>query len=60
MKSEETRKKLRQPYEKPRLRTIELAAEEVLATGCKIEGTAMENVMAVECGVDNNCVLDGS
>ena len=24
-----------QPYEKPRLRVIELAAEEVLAVGCK-------------------------
>lgn len=26
----------KQAYEKPRLRTIELAAEETLATGCKI------------------------
>jgi hypothetical protein len=26
----------KEPYEKPRLRRIELAAEEVLATGCKM------------------------
>jgi hypothetical protein len=27
----------RQPYEKPRLRAIELISEEVLATGCKMD-----------------------
>ena len=26
----------KQPYEKPRLRIIELSAEEVLAVGCKL------------------------
>jgi hypothetical protein len=26
----------KQPYEKPKLRVIELAAEEVLAVGCKV------------------------
>ena len=31
----EKRKKARRPYEKPELKVIELAAEEVLATGCK-------------------------
>ncbi len=30
--------KSRQPYEKPRFRTIDLAAEEVLAVGCKLDG----------------------
>ena len=29
----------RQAYEKPRLRVITLAAEEVLATGCKTQTT---------------------
>ena len=29
-------KNTKQAYEKPRLRMIELAAEEVLATGCKV------------------------
>ncbi len=28
----------RQPYEKPCFRTIDLAAEEVLAVGCKLDG----------------------
>ncbi len=28
----------RQAYEKPHLRTIHMAAEEVLAIGCKLEG----------------------
>ncbi|MCP3957627.1 MAG: hypothetical protein GY719_07210 [bacterium] len=28
----------REPYEKPLLRTIHLAAEEVLAVGCKLAG----------------------
>jgi hypothetical protein len=32
-----TRENNKQNYEKPRLRVIELAAEEVLATGCKID-----------------------
>lgn len=34
MTSKSARKHLR-PYEKPRLRTVELAAKEVLAVGCK-------------------------
>jgi hypothetical protein len=33
-RSETAPKKL--PYEKPRLRTVSLAAEEVLAAGCKL------------------------
>ena len=41
MRPEEKREHSRQPYEKPRLRVIELAAEEVLAKGCKtISATA--------------------
>ncbi|MBI5640290.1 MAG: hypothetical protein HZA17_07695 [Nitrospirae bacterium] len=31
----ENGKKEKKPYEKPRLRIIKLAAEEVLTTGCK-------------------------
>ncbi len=39
MKPRESNEK--QPYEKPRLRAIELAAEEILAIGCKsTAGTA--------------------
>ena len=60
MKSDEKVKKTKQPYEKPRLRTIELAAEEVLATGCKVAGSGTFNVGAVECGIGNNCSQNGS
>ena len=61
MKSEEKKKKSRQPYEKPRLRTIELAAEEVLATGCKTLSSGPNNFGDQPfCGIANNCVLDGS
>ena len=35
MKSELDKEASRQPYEKPRLRMIELVAEEVLGVGCK-------------------------
>lgn len=35
MKNDDEKKESRREYEKPRLRTIELAAEEVLAVGCK-------------------------
>jgi hypothetical protein len=37
MKSEREKEKRKKPYEKPRLTTIELAAEEVLGVGCKLE-----------------------
>ena len=36
MNSEQTGENPKQPYEKPRLRTIELSAEEVMAVGCKM------------------------
>ena len=44
----------RQPYEKPSLRTINLVAEEVLATGCKLDvppggGFAPPNCVASKC-----------
>ena len=39
---EETRAKL--PYEKPELGVIELLAEEVLSTGCKMTETGPGNV----------------
>ncbi len=35
MKPERKRESRKQPYEKPRLRTIKLSADEVLSTGCK-------------------------
>lgn len=36
MELDNKREKEKQIYEKPRLRTIELAAAEVLAVGCKV------------------------
>ena len=36
--SSEHKEEKRRPYEKPRLRVSELAAEEVLGVGCKSDG----------------------
>jgi len=41
-------------YEKPHLNVIELAAEEVLATGCKMPG-GPTNVGRASCGIGNRC-----
>ena len=42
MQTDQKKEKEKRVYEKPRLRTIELAAEEVLGVGCKMTsgGTA--------------------
>jgi hypothetical protein len=37
MKSEREKEGRKKPYEKPRLTTIELAVEEVLGVGCKLD-----------------------
>ena len=47
-------------YAKPKLRIIELAAEEVLAVGCKMIGGAPAAGGNPNCGISNNCVTDGS
>jgi len=39
-KQDDDTKKGRQPYEKPRLRSFPLAADEVLAKGCKMASPA--------------------
>ena len=55
-----TKKKLaKSSYEKPRLNIIELAAEEVLAAGCKVAGGA-NNVGRPSCGIGNRCSTRGS
>jgi hypothetical protein len=41
MKPERKREDRKQTYEKPRLRTIKLSADEVLATGCKTSPVSM-------------------
>jgi hypothetical protein len=52
----------RRPYEPPRLRTIELVAEEVLGAGCKVYGgSEMQAVGDIYCGYGTSpCVEDGS
>lgn len=40
---------VRMPYEKPRLRTIELAAEEVLSAGCKVDGSTAGRLPFATC-----------
>lgn len=59
--SQITRKKSderKRPYEKPHYRTIELAAEEVLAVGCKMAGSGGP-VSPVSC-VSSACFAEGS
>ena len=46
-------------YEKPKLRTIDLAAEEVLATGCKLTTGGAAPLSVINC-VNNNCASEGS
>ena len=47
----------KQPYRQPRLRTIDLVAEEVLAIGCKNVGTSApgspRNCMSNQCSGNN-------
>jgi hypothetical protein len=47
----------RKPYKKPSLRTIDLAAEEVLGTGCKTGG---ETAVAVSTCIAGGCSGMGS
>jgi len=48
--TQEQEKTSRAPYEKPRLRTIPLAAEEVLAVGCKTASGAPGKHLGGRCG----------
>lgn len=48
----ENEKKSKLPYEKPRLRTIPLAADEVLAVNCKmLPGSPGKDVGGGRCGI---------
>ncbi|MBW1743971.1 MAG: hypothetical protein JRJ47_11200 [Deltaproteobacteria bacterium] len=58
MTSEQDKEKTKLPYERPRLRIIELAAEEVLATGCKTAG-ASTGVGVTPCTL-GSCAGEGS
>jgi hypothetical protein len=49
----------KQPYETPRLRAIELLAEEVMGVGCKLLGGGLMNIALTNCGI-GTCVSTGS
>jgi hypothetical protein len=55
----EKQSKTKQPYEKPVLRPIELAADEVLAAGCKL-GTSVHAGFGRPACVVRPCVGKGS
>ena len=51
----------RKPYAKPRIRIIELAADEVLSVGCKNGASALRPSGALDpCGLSNHCAALGS
>ena len=60
MQPDQKQEKEKRVYEKPRLRKIELAAEEVLGVGCKLTSGGANIGITDSCGVFNNCVLPGS
>lgn len=51
--------KVKKKYTKPFLRRIELATDEVLATGCKTSGGRAWPGLP-DCGLVNSCVSSGS
>jgi len=59
MEKNTKKKPAKSSYEKPRLNIIELAAEEVLAAGCKMPLGA-RNVGRPNCGIGNRCSTRGS
>ena len=59
MESEKIDADNRQEYEKPRLRIIELAAEEVMAGGCKTQNGTSRGWNGNPCAF-RSCVLIGS
>ena len=55
-------KYIKKDYEKPKIRIIELAADEVLAIGCKIQSspTHLAKNGRPACGIVVNCRQAGS
>ena len=58
MQTEHTEKKTKRAYEKPRVRVIELVAEEVLAIGCKTPSLTAP-LSPINC-LANSCQKRGS
>lgn len=59
MKLEQDKDKDKQSYEKPRIRTIELAAEEVLGIGCKSSAGTANPMNPIGC-IAVPCASSGS
>ena len=59
MKNDKEKDSQKQPYQKPWLRIIELAAEEVMAAGCKTASTTSTGVNGLPCA-SGACVNVGS
>jgi len=57
VKSDSKKVREKKTYEKPRLRTIELAAEEVLAVGCKTAPGAPSSALPGATCTDGNCSI---
>jgi len=57
---DEKKEELKREYEKPRLRIIELAAEEVMGIGCKTNPTDTNGVGGSGCAVPSCSLTPGS
>jgi len=53
---------LKRPYEKPRLRVVNIASGiQTLGVGCKLMGSNTANYMILtSCGISNGCAQNGS
>lgn len=61
MDTDKTKDKIKRTYKKPRLRIIELAAEEVLAVGCKMTAGGSPAIgNAINCHAPNFCANKGT
>ena len=58
-KKADRREKKRLAYSKPRIKTVDLAAAEVLAEGCKMV-TSGNNYGTIPCGDNTTCAVRGS
>jgi len=51
--------RVKRSYEKPKLRVIDLAAEEVLSVGCKLQSGGIASGSVINC-VSSSCSAPGS
>ncbi len=48
--NEQTRPRVRQPYTKPEVRRVDLALEETLSAGCKLDGSSCTDFPGTSAG----------